>query len=324
MRTQRTQDRINVHPERSPRSSWPRLTSVIVTLLAVMSIFGTSLAVENSPAAASPGQGYLLFGSDGGAFAFGNRGFWGAAQNSGQTIVGGTEMATGNGYWEAGSQGGVYTEPSSGTFYGSIGSINPGQTAQSWLGAPIVGMAAVSAAAGGGGYWIAASNGEVCGFGTATVWSYDGGPANNWCAPALATGTVSDIVGIESDPTGNGYWLVGADGGVFTEGAAGFYGSVPGSGVHISNIVAMAPTANGAGYWLAGSDGGVFTFGNAGFYGSYGGAFATSGVTGIMGTPDSGGYWLVRSTGAVLTFGDAAFLGSLEYQTLAGPIDGLT
>jgi hypothetical protein len=86
----------------------------------------------------------------------------------------------------------------------------------------------------------------------------------------------------------------------------------------------MAPTANGAGYWLAGSDGGVFTFGNAGFYGSYGGAFATSGVTGIMGTPDSGGYWLVRSTGAVLTFGDAAFLGSLEYQTLAGPIDGLT
>ena len=160
------------------RRGWV-ITSVFTLISAVIA----PLALTSAPAGANPGQGYLLFGSDGGAFAFGNMGFYGSNQNTGQTIVGGTEMPSGNGYWVAGNSGGVYTEPLTAPFYGSIGSINPGQTAQSWLGAPIVGIAAVSAAAGGGGYWIATSNGEVCGFGSATVWAYNGPPANNWCAP---------------------------------------------------------------------------------------------------------------------------------------------
>jgi hypothetical protein len=35
------------------------------------------------------------------------------------------------------------------------------------------------------------------------------------------------VVGITGTPTGKGYWLVGADGGVFTFGDAAYLGSLP-------------------------------------------------------------------------------------------------
>jgi hypothetical protein len=37
------------------------------------------------------------------------------------------------------------------------------------------------------------------------------------------------IVGMAADPTGNGYWLVASDGGVFSFGNAAFEGSAGGS-----------------------------------------------------------------------------------------------
>ena len=57
---------------------------------------------------------------------------------------------------------------------------------------------------------------------------------------ALPTGTVLDspIVGIVTTPSGNGYWILGADGGVFTFGDATFLGSLGGTG--IASIVALA------------------------------------------------------------------------------------
>jgi hypothetical protein len=63
--------------------------------------------------------------------------------------------------------------------------------------------------------------------------------------------------------------MVGADGGVFTFGDAGFFGSLPGQ--HVTPpapIVAMAATADGKGYILTGADGGVYTFGDAPTFGS--------------------------------------------------------
>jgi hypothetical protein len=72
-------------------------------------------------------------------------------------------------------------------------------------------------------------------------------------------------------PDGKGYWLVASDGGVFTYGDAGFYGSV--GVMHLNQpIVGMQPTPDGHGYWLVASDGGVFTYGDAEFYGSLGGS----------------------------------------------------
>jgi hypothetical protein len=84
------------------------------------------------------------------------------------------------------------------------------------------------------------------------------------------------IVGITSTPNGNGYWLLGADGGVFNFGSAQFLGStysygITGlSGSHPLNAPAtgMVSTPNGNGYWLVAADGGVFNFGRAKFFGS--------------------------------------------------------
>jgi N-acetylmuramoyl-L-alanine amidase len=90
---------------------------------------------------------------------------------------------------------------------------------------------------------------------------------------ALATGAApapeqtGGAVEICSTPSGAGYWIVGADGGVFTYGDAGFYGSL-GDTALAAPIVGMAATPSGCGYWLLGADGGVFTFGDAEFLGA--------------------------------------------------------
>ena len=79
------------------------------------------------------------------------------------------------------------------------------------------------------------------------------------------------IVGIAAAATGQGYVLVGADGGIYTYGV-GFFGSVPGSlaaGQHLlAPIVGIAVTHSGSGYWEVGADGGVFNYGDAPFLGS--------------------------------------------------------
>ena len=72
-------------------------------------------------------------------------------------------------------------------------------------------------------------------------------------------------------PDGGGYWLVASDGGIFTFGDAGFYGSTGGHPPQPARSSAWRPTPDGGGYWLVASDGGIFTFGDAAFYGSTGG-----------------------------------------------------
>ena len=72
------------------------------------------------------------------------------------------------------------------------------------------------------------------------------------------TATVSLTV---TAPT-QGYWLVASDGGIFTFGDAGFFGSTGGQPLN-KPIVGMARTPSGHGYWLVASDGGIFAFGDA-------------------------------------------------------------
>jgi hypothetical protein len=80
--------------------------------------------------------------------------------------------------------------------------------------------------------------------------------------------------------TGHGYWLVASDGGMFTFGDAGFFGST--GNIRLNRpIVGMVPTGSGRGYWLVASDGGMFTFGDAAFYGSTGGMFIPAPVVGM-------------------------------------------
>jgi hypothetical protein len=113
----------------------------------------------------------------------------------------------------------------------------------------------------------------------------------------------------------DGYDLVGADGGVFvfpSGQSGGFYGSLPGIGVHVDDIVGMVPSANDQGYFLVGRDGGVFSFGDTYFEGSLPGiGVHTSSIVGIIPSSDDKGYFLVGSDGGVFVFGDANFEGSL-------------
>ena len=69
-----------------------------------------------------------------------------------------------------------------------------------------------------------------------------------------------------------------SDGGVFAFGDTGFYGSIPGLGLHPAGsglpnslnapIVGMVPSTDDGGYFMVASDGGVFAFGDAQFAGS--------------------------------------------------------
>ena len=117
----------------------------------------------------------------------------------------------------------------------------------------------------------------------------------------------------------NGYWLVGADGGVFAFGGARFLGST--GALRLSQpVVTMAARPSGRGYWLVGADGGVFAFGDAPFHGSTGALRLKSPIVAAASSPSGDGYWLVGADGGVFAFGDAGFHGSTGATRLARPI----
>jgi hypothetical protein len=62
-------------------------------------------------------------------------------------------------------------------------------------------------------------------------------------------------------PQGDGYWFVAADGGVFSFGAARFFGSAAGSAT--SPVVAISATPSGNGYRIVTAGGTVFNYGDA-------------------------------------------------------------
>ena len=127
--------------------------------------------------------------------------------------------------------------------------------------------------------------------------------------PVPATATVHTaavsnypMVAMAPTPDGAGYWMVASDGGIFSFGDAGFYGSL--GGVRLNKpIVGMASTPDGHGYWLVASDGGIFSFGDAGFHGSavdFDAAGAARSV-GIMAV--GSGYWIPDNMGQVDSLG---------------------
>jgi beta-glucanase (GH16 family) len=163
------------------------------------------------------------------------------------------------------------------------------------LSGSIVGMASTPS---GGGYWLAASDGEVFGFGNAHLYG-----------SAARVHLSQPIVGMASTPNGRGYWLVSSDGQVFAFGNAGLYGSA--ESIHLNKpIVGMATTPDGRGYWLVASDGGVFNAGDARFYGSAGSMHLSEPIVGMASSSDGCGYWLAASDGEVFGFGNASFHGS--------------
>jgi hypothetical protein len=132
------------------------------------------------------------------------------------------------------------------------------------------------------------------------------------------------VVGATGLANGEGGWEVSADGSVFACAGAGYYGSVPGLGLHLTHaIVGMAPTPDGRGYWLVASDGGVFAFGDARYLGGANSERLNSPIVGMVADGADDGYWLVAADGGVFAYGRAAFEGSMGGQRLNAPIVGI-
>ena len=135
------------------------------------------------------------------------------------------------------------------------------------LNKPIVGMAATPD---GGGYWLVASDGGIFSYGDAGLPRFDGlagvelargGHGGRPGRRGLLAGgrgrrdlrlrhagffgsagslrLNKPVVGMASVPDGGGYWLVAADGGIFSYGDARFFGST-GSIVLNQPIVGMS------------------------------------------------------------------------------------
>ena len=147
---------------------------------------------------------------------------------------------------------------------------------------------------------------------------------NAFAAAFSGYGVQSNWFEVSSQPSGGvtGYWIVGSDGGVFSYGAAQFFGSMGGTRLN-RPVVGLAATHDGAGYWMDASDGGIFSFGDAHFYGSMGGTRLNQPVVGMAATPDGGGYWLVAADGGIFSFGDAHFFGSTGAIHLQQPVVGM-
>jgi hypothetical protein len=119
-----------------------------------------------------------------------------------------------------------------------------------------------------------------------------------------------------------GYWEVGADGGIFAFGSASFYGSMGGQPLN-APIVGIAVTPDGKGYWEVGADGGIYAFGSADFLGSLGSVHLNTSVVGISAEVDAYGYWLASADGGVFSFGSAGFHGSMGGKPINAPVVGI-
>jgi hypothetical protein len=124
---------------------------------------------------------------------------------------------------------------------------------------------------------------------------------------------------------GLGYYLVGADGGVFAFGTAAYYGGLAGTPL-VSPVVAIAADPEDGSYTLVEANGAATTFDAA-----QPGTPVVDTVTGTsaapivaaVDTPDGLGTWLVASDGTVLTTGDAGDLGSPAGTPLNAPVVGV-
>jgi photosystem II stability/assembly factor-like uncharacterized protein len=179
----------------------------------------------------------------------------------------------------------------------------------------------------GGVTWTAAASGTCANlygaefpFGDDTVRFASGERGTVLVNTANANGTQPNCA---TTPLGsNGYRMVAGDGGIFTFGARGFYGSTGDKVLNKPIVGGATDTSDYEGYWIVASDGGVFAF-DAPFHGSAVGAVDSPAVE-IEPTPTGAGYWIVTATGKVLPFGDAKFHGDMSGKGLNQPIIGMS
>jgi hypothetical protein len=196
-------------------------------------------------AATSDGGGYWLSGADGGLFAFGDAPYcsplilppqlaahsppWPGTLVGAQSTVG---MAAypGSGGYATVVDTGIYgvVDPLAGPPCAAEGGRTSGVISlDTSLASPVSGIAV---ARDGGNVWLVGADGGVF---AAPIIAEDVGTDTPspplapfyGSLPGLGITPAAPIVGISATPDGKGYWLVGADGGVFSFGDAVFHGS---------------------------------------------------------------------------------------------------
>ena len=122
-------------------------------------------------------------------------------------------------------------------------------------------------------------------------------------------GDVSDrggAVDIQCTPTGNGYWILVASGGIYPFGDARYFGSPLKRGLSVGGV-RMARRPQGDGYWVLGGDGVVYAFGSAPTLASP--AAGSARAVAVASTTTGKGYWVLHEDGNVSAFGDAVAAG---------------
>ena len=184
------------------------------------SLAGQPLSAPIVGMAATPeGDGYYLVGANGSVFPFGAAVFRGSMQADplNAAVVGIAVTADNQGYYLVAADGGVFTFGDA-RFQGSMGGKRINQ--------PVVGMAVDASTS---GYWLVARDGGVFAF-DAPFFGSTGGLRLN--AP---------VVGLSSNESDSGYYyLVAADGGVFSFGSALFLGSMGGKHLNAAVVASAA------------------------------------------------------------------------------------
>ena len=281
--------------------------------------------------ATDPSGGIWTVDSNGGVFSYNGATYYGSmgGKTLNKPMVGIAPASDGGGYWLTAGDGGVFAFGSSQyqgrVYYGSTsttGSTSTSSTSSTSSSSSNSGSPTKSKP---GSTTTQTVNGT-------TVTYVNGNPVSSGTVSASASGYLNPteakipranapiVSGMAT--SNNGYWLEGADGGIFSEGSAQYHGSMGGKTLN-AQIVGMAKTKDGGGYWLVGSDGGVFSFGDAQYHGSMGGKHLNGSIVGIASTPDGGGYWLVGSDGGVFSFGDAHYYGSMGGKNITKPVVGM-
>jgi hypothetical protein len=175
----------------------------------------------------------------------------------------------------------------------------------------------VAAGAGGNGYYVLRSNGEVDAYGATSY-----GSETTSSLPAGTTAT-----GIALDSTTGGYWVVNSNGTVQGFNAP-FLGEphIPSGGWgQYPAAVAIAAAPAGAGYYVLRANGAIDPYGVKG-HGSLAGHLTYGAIAPVVAValavdPTTGGYWIATSTGDVANF-DAPSEGS-PFATSKGKYDGV-
>ncbi|GAC1479563.1 MAG: hypothetical protein NVS1B12_16950 [Acidimicrobiales bacterium] len=185
-----------------------------------------------------------------------------------------------SGYWEVDSAGGIFNFGAATAFPAASGAGSP--------------FTAATARPAGDGLWLVTASGHVAPVGAATAYG-------NATVRGGAT-----AVGIESDASGAGYWIVLSTGAIQRFGDAPALTRTAGTLTTTPVAIIRAP-GSAAGFWVVDKGGAVASYGAAAPFSGPGAMSA--GAVGFGATADGSGGWVVDAGGRIYPVGNATSAG---------------